>query len=58
MTTTRITTSGGSANGGVSNTHFVGSTVSDGIVPGTLVPGDVTHTEPLIAGSTVSRKTG
>ena len=61
VTTARITTNSGSANGeaGIRNSgHFVGTTVSDGIVPGTLVPGDVTHTEPLIAGSSLSRKAG
>ena len=61
MTTARITTNSGGANGeaGIRNSgHFVGTTVSDGIVPGTLVPGEVTHTEPLIAGSTLSRKAG
>ena len=61
MTTARITANSGGANGeaGIRNSgHFVGTTVSDGIVPGTLVPGEVTHTEPLIAGSTLSRKAG
>lgn len=61
MTTARITSNGGRVDdeAGIRNSgHFVGTTVSDGIVPGNLVPGEVTHTEPLIAGSTLSRKAG